>query len=482
MKLSIRMKIFLPVTLILVAFPLAVWLVLNYSLSGHMNYNARRNLEAMIRRTEDIIASYEGSDDSLREDAASEEEERGLLKEFREMMQTIDGETRLMLLGARYRVIYPKNYDGRPEMTQIYSRLLTGTTESGESWKEREIREETIGTGKYLLYYRALDTDDRVRTVILYCPIYDTKPIMNEISRLVLLIIVVMAAVAIVLFWFVAGSISIPVNRLCEAARGIGEKRFKKVETGATVWELCELENEINHMQEKLLQADQAEQTFFQNASHELRTPLMSISGYAQGIQHGVFEDISQAAGVILDESSRLTEVVDGILTLTRMDQLRYQVVPVELGINEFIEDQLERLEGLAYAKAINLVFHPGKEHRIISDAQLLGRAFSNVVSNCVRYAVHEVRVTLREAEEELEITIQDDGPGLKSEELAHLFDRFYKGKSGNHGLGLAIARCSLEYMGGMIKAESSIEGAVFIITLPQDCRSFAVEEWKESW
>ena len=104
------------------------------------------------------------------------------------------------------------------------------------------------------------------------------------------------------------------------------------------------------------------------------------------------------------------------------------------------------------------------------------------MVSNCVRYAVHEVCVTLRKTEEAIEITISDDGPGLKSEELAHLFDRFYKGKNGNHGLGLAIARCSLEYMGGRIEAESSIGGAVFILTLPQDCRSFAVEECKESW
>ena len=231
MKVSIRMKIFLPVTLILIAFPLAVWFVLSYSLNGHMNYNARRNLESMIKRTESIITSYESSDNSLWEDDGTEEEERGLLKEFREMVQMTEGDTRLLLLGARYRVIYPKNYDGRSEMTQIYSRLLTGTTESGGAWKEHEILEETIGEGKYLLYYRTLDTDDTVRTVILYCPIYDTRPIMGEISRLVLLIMIIMAAVAIVLFWFVAGSISVPVNRLCEAARGIGEKRFKKVET-----------------------------------------------------------------------------------------------------------------------------------------------------------------------------------------------------------------------------------------------------------
>ncbi len=90
---------------------------------------------------------------------------------------------------------------------------------------------------------------------------------------------------------------------------------------------------------------------------------------------------------MILDESSRLTEVVDGILTLTRMDQMRYQVVPVELGIREYIEDQIERLEGLAYQKKIKLEFLPGDEHKIISDVMLLGRAFSNVTSNCIRYA-----------------------------------------------------------------------------------------------
>ena len=189
-------------------------------------------------------------------------------------------------------------------------------------------------------------------------------------------------------------------------------------------------------MQDNLLKADEAERVFFQNASHELRTPLMSISGYAQGIQRGVFEDTSQAAGVILDESSRLTEVVDGILTLTRMDQMRYQVVPVELGIREYIEDQIERLEGLAYQKKIKLEFLPGDEHKIISDVMLLGRAFSNVTSNCIRYAKGDGSDFCGRVGDQLKLTIRDDGPGIAENDLPHLFDRFYKGKNGNHGLG----------------------------------------------
>ena len=364
-------------------------------------------------------------------------------------------------------------------MTEFYSLFLTKATGAEEFWEQGRILEETVGNGKYLLYYRHVENEDtdRVKHLILYTPIYDTSIILDQMSQFLLLIMIGIAAVTIILFWFVAGSISGPLIRLSEAARGIGEKRFKKVETGATVKELLQLEHEINQMQEKLEQADQAERTFFQNASHELRTPLMSISGYAQGIQCGVFEDTAQAAGIILDESTRLTEVVDGILTLTRMDQLRYQVVPVEMDIEHFVEERLERLEGFAFSQNKKLVFVPGSGHKMTVDAMLLERAFSNVVSNCIRYAKVQVTVAVEVHEAGVRIMIRDDGPGIPIGEIDRIFDRFHKGKNGNHGLGLAIAKASLEYMGGMIFAESSSEGAVFLMELPHDCRSFAPEE-----
>ena len=474
MKLSIRMKIFLPVVILLIGFPLATWATLRYSLEGHMNFNARRDLEAMVRTVDGVLEEPEDG-----------EEGDTVLSRLRDAVQTGAGEARMLVVSEKYRVVYPKNFDDQADMSQIYSAFLNAATDDESFWEQDKILEETIEEKEYLLYYKYVtpsgqEKDQKVRHILLYCPVHDTTAMMDQITRVVLLTMSVIAAAAIALFWLVAGSISGPVQRLCEAARGIGEKKFKRVETGATVKELCELEGEINHMQEKLAQADQAERTFFQNASHELRTPLMSISGYAQGIQRGVFEDTSQAAGVILDESSRLTEVVDGILTLTRMDQMRYQVVPVELGIREYIEDQIERLEGLAYQKKIKLEFLPGDEHKIISDVMLLGRAFSNVTSNCIRYAKETVQISVEESGDQLKLTIRDDGPGIAENDLPHLFDRFYKGKNGNHGLGLSIAKRSMEYMGGDIAAESSPDGAVFTIILPQDCRSFAVEEWTE--
>ena len=464
MKASIRMKIFLPVTVILIAFPLAVWLMFRYTLDGHMNYNAKRDLELTISRVEKVIR---------------ENDPEIMLSLLQEELQAEGTETRMMAVSGGYRVLYPVNFDERPEMSEFYPMFLTKATGDEEFWEQGRILEETIGAGKYLLYYRHLEhgDHDQVKHLVLYTPIYDTSMILDQMSQFVLLIMVVITAIAIVLFWFVAGSISGPLIRLSEAARGIGEKKFKKVETGATVKELLQLEYEINQMQEKLAQADQAERTFFQNASHELRTPLMSISGYAQGIQCGVFEDTAQAAGIILDESTRLTEVVDGILTLTRMDQLRYQVVPVEMNIESFVEERLELLEGFAFSQSKKLVFESGSEHKMIVDAMLLERAFSNVVSNCIRYAKMQVTVAVETLEERVRIVIRDDGPGIPQEEITRIFDRFHKGKNGNHGLGLAIAKASLEYMGGKIYAESDSTGAVFVIELPHDCLRFAPEE-----
>ncbi len=465
MKLSIRMKIFLPVVAILIMFPLAIWGSFSYLLESNMKYNARRDLGWGIDRLETIS-----------------ETSANVLEDLSEEMEAENVETKMMAVGDGYRLLYPLDFENRPELADLYPLFLTKVTGADEIWKEGVVLEETIGDNRYLLYYLNMDREgeDTVQHLILYHPVYDTSGILSQVSRFLLLISAAAAAATILVFWFVAGSISGPLIRLCEAARGIGEKKFKKVETGATVKEICQLEDEINQMQEKLSQADQAERAFFQNASHELRTPLMSISGYAQGIQCGVFEDVPQAAGVILDESTRLTEVVDGILTLTRMDQLRYQVVPVEMAIGQFVEERLELLEGFAYSQKKKLVFHNTSSHKLVTDAMLLERAFSNVVSNCIRYAKETVTVAVTERTDGVILTIMDDGPGIREDQVQVIFDRFYKGENGNYGLGLAIAKRSLEYMGGSIRAVSMATGAVFEITLPNDCRRIAPAELEE--
>ena len=150
------------------------------------------------------------------------------------------------------------------------------------------------------------------------------------------------------------------------------------------------------------------------------------------------------------------------------------------LELNVFIEHPSAQLEGLAYKRQIKLAFETEQECEITVDQTLLERAFMNVLSNCIRFAKTGVEVKFERCGDKVRISVEDDGPGIYSEDLAHLFERFYKGKNGNHGLGLAIAKSSLEYMGGEIEAFSSSEGALFEMILPQDCRSFSVDQQAE--
>ena len=229
MKLSIRMKIFLPVMLLLILFPLAAWSVFSYTLDGHVNYNARRDLDQMIRAVDEILEEAPGNGGG-----GTEEEKNALLSALREAAQTGAGGAKMLVLGGKYRVLYPRNYDDRPEMTLLYAEALTRMTGGGDSWKQGTIFEETIGDSRYLLYFKALEgaEEEKVQKILLYCPIQDTTVILDQVSRLILLIMGAMAAVSIVLLWFVAGSISGPVRRLSEAARGIGESGSRRWKPG----------------------------------------------------------------------------------------------------------------------------------------------------------------------------------------------------------------------------------------------------------
>ena len=454
MKVSIRMKIFLPVVFISILFPLAFWLVFSQTLSAHMTFNARRELERLIRQAERI--TKEEREDLKR---APENPENAL---YGMLMRKEPGGSGLLAVNQEQELLFPKNPDRETDAGQIYELFIS---EAG-TWEEREIFRKTAGDSAYLLYYVPFE---EANSLVFYSRIHEAESLLSQVSRLMLLIMLAMTAIEILLFWFVAGSISGPVRRLCEAARGIGDKKFRRVESHATVRELCELEDEINRMQEKLSRADEAERTFFQNASHELRTPLMSISGYAQGIQCGVLEDAAQAAGVILEESSRLTEVVDGILSLTRMDQLRYETVPEKVFLGEFLSGLVPKFAGMTLSGRIRLELGDKEACTALADRTLLEKAVVNVVSNCICYASSAVRISYGTRDGKAWLSVWDDGPEIAAEDMERIFDRFYKGQGGNHGLGLSIAKTSLEYMGGRISAKNTGNGPMFDIYLPTD-------------
>ena len=209
------------------------------------------------------------------------------------------------------------------------------------------------------------------------------------------------------------------------------------------------------------------QQTFFQNASHELKTPLMAIQGYAEGIQAGVM-DAGSAADVILEESDRMTELVEELLDISKIDMGRQRLTLSETDIRELLYDGIRAVEPIAAGGITIVPDFPEEPVMVSCDDTQLRRAVTNILSNGVRYARSELRLTCRADRRQVTIRIQDNGDGIAEADLPHIFDRFYMGKSGKSGIGLALTREIIHMHKGTIRAYNGDTGAVFEITLPR--------------
>ena len=208
------------------------------------------------------------------------------------------------------------------------------------------------------------------------------------------------------------------------------------------------------------------QQTFFQNASHELKTPLMAIQGYAEGIQAGVME-AGSSAEVILAESDRMTELVEELLDISRLDMGR-QLTLSKVDLRELLYDSLRTAEPAAAHSGIAIVpDFPEEPVMVKCDDTQMRRAVTNILTNGLRYARSELRLTCRADKRHVTIRIQDDGNGIAETDLPHIFDRFYMGESGKTGIGLALTKEIIHLHKGRICACNGEPGAVFEISIP---------------
>ncbi len=303
--------------------------------------------------------------------------------------------------------------------------------------------------------------------LIVYSSLDKVNQIQETITLILLLILLVSAVIVLPISSYVSRDISIPLSKLCSHIRNLAERNFSSSFSIPADNEIQELVNNINTMAEKLDSYDKSQKLFLQNASHEFRTPIMSIQCHAEGIQYGVVEG-QEAARVILDETKRLTHMVEELLYLSRLDAIEDIYHFAEVNVNDLLSSCKERMVNIAQNSGIALQLALSSESLVFKgDFEKLERCLSNLMSNCIRYAEGFVLLSASKYPEGVEITLSDDGPGFDPGELDSVFERFYKGKKGNVGLGLAIAKSIIEKHQGTLTAENTSHGALYRILLP---------------
>lgn len=207
--------------------------------------------------------------------------------------------------------------------------------------------------------------------------------------------------------------------------------------------------------------------TFFENASHELKTPLMAIQGYAEGISSNLVNK-DEAAEIIIDESDKMRDLIDDILSLSKLDNETAYTYDEEINLKEIIFNIIEDLQPAAQNENIDLLAKNVDDDLFLQGNSFqLYRALTNIVTNGLRYAQTKIEIqAFWLSKNKIKIIITDDGKGISAEDLPHIFERFYSGKQGKTGIGLALTKEIIKHHQGEITAESNSLGAMFIIVL----------------
>ena len=212
--------------------------------------------------------------------------------------------------------------------------------------------------------------------------------------------------------------------------------------------------------------AHESQKWFFQNVSHELKTPMMAVQGCAEGIHTGVLDPV-EASGAILEEAEQMSDLVEELLTLSRLESGQANAEFHSMDVRELLYDCLRSTEQLAEQKNLRISLCFDEDPVLVNcDEVQLRRAFINIITNALRYAKKEIQIECKADSGKAIVRIRDDGEGIAPELLPHIFDRFYSTRKGGAGIGLSLAKEIVSLHKGTISA-SNAGGALFEISLP---------------
>ena len=212
--------------------------------------------------------------------------------------------------------------------------------------------------------------------------------------------------------------------------------------------------------------AHESQKWFFQNVSHELKTPMMAVQGCAEGIHTGVLDPVG-ASGIILEETEQMSELVEELLALSLLESGQANAEFHLTDVRELLYDCLRSTEQLAEQKNLHISLRFDETPVLVScDEVQLRRAFTNIITNALRYAKDEIQIECKADRGKAVVRIRDDGEGIEPKLLPHIFDRFFSTRKGGAGIGLSLATEMVTLHKGTISA-SNDGGAVFEISLP---------------
>jgi len=248
-----------------------------------------------------------------------------------------------------------------------------------------------------------------------------------------------------------------------------GNDEFKDVTTSFE-----EMRTRLLDTLNKQIKSEENRKELLSNISHDLKTPITTIKGYVEGINDGIAgspEKLQKYLDTIHKKSILMDQMIDSLFLYSKLDLNRVQFNFREINLSSFLKDICDDMQ--FNHPEVEIRYDPPHQTLVIADVIHLHRVVSNLIDNAIKYRSEArplIQISVLQEKLSASVKISDNGRGIASEDLIHIFDRFYRADRARSseiegsGLGLAISKQIIESHGGIIKAQPSPSGGTEII------------------
>ena len=336
-----------------------------------------------------------------------------------------------------------------------------------DSYPEVTKYSEAVGT----LYVRLEDVGGRTYMLVQHANLTPLQTTVSTLKYQFIFIGIAMILMSMILAVLISKLITKPFVKMNEAAKKLAEGNYDADFSGKGYREINELAMTLNYASRELSKTNDLQRDIISNISHDLRTPLTMIKGYSEVMRDIPGENTPENVQVIIDETTRLSELVTDMLDLSKLQAGTRKPDLERFSITDTVKDTLTRYEKLIRQDGYRIDLISDGDAVIVADRGMILQVIYNLINNAVNYTGADKQVTVRQdtTKASVRISVTDTGEGIAEQDIEQIWERYYrvdkvhKRATIGTGLGLSIVKEILEIHNASFGVESVIgKGSTF--------------------
>ncbi len=332
---------------------------------------------------------------------------------------------------------------------------------------------EELGTKMLVLGTTIRSENGTEGYLFLNTPLEPIGSAVGIVKDLLMLITVLLLVIGVLISFYLSKRLADPIDRITRSAKRLAHGDFNTRFEGGSYREVDELARTLTYAEREISRVDALQRDLLANVSHDLRTPLTMLKAYAEMIRDLSGDNpVKREAHlqIIIEETDRLTMLVNDILDLSKLENGSQQLEPETFDITQRMTDIIARYKGVSEKMGYHIHFAPDDSVMVTCDPGKIERVICNLINNAINYTGDDKQIYVRQinTSEGVRIEVQDTGAGIPEDKIKRIFDKYYR--SNHHhrevvgtGLGLSIVKAILKLHGFHYGVHSKLgEGSVF--------------------